>query len=213
MSTASSSWTKFSSFILEAIYPTRCCLCDVGDTFLCESCLAEMDRNPEVFESEGPLDFSRRIFAYNGRAAQAVQSLKYLRTTALAHPMATLIAEEARRQHLLDDTVALPIPIHWTRHFERGFNQADLLCSELTGHVETEWLIRIRATKPQAGRTVAERRVSMDGVFQASSAVRGRRLLLVDDVVTTGETARAAAAALKEAGALEVGVLSFAGNP
>ena len=213
MSEASNSWTKFSSFLLEAVFPTRCTLCEVGDSALCQPCLSEMERNPAIFESEGPLDYSRRIFAYNGRASQAVQSLKYLRATALADPMARILADEAERHALLDDAVAIPVPIHWTRQFERGFNQAELLCRYLRCPLETEWLIRTRATRPQASLRATERRMSMDGVFQAAKAVRGRRIVLVDDVVTTGETARACAMALKAEGALEVGVLSFAGNP
>lgn len=172
-----------------------------------------MEVNPEAFDPEGPLDFSRRIFAYTGRAAQAVQKLKYGRTTSLAEPMAQFMADEAVRLDLLDDAIAVPIPIHWTRHFDRGFNQATLLASRLPCPIRSEWLVRTRATRPQASLPGPERRRSLDGVFQASSLVRGCRILLIDDVVTTGETARAAAAALKAAGAIEVGVLAFAGNP
>lgn len=213
MSEVSSFWTRFSNHVLEAVYPSRCALCDVGETPLCFNCLQEMEPNPIVFEREGPLDFSRRIFAYRGRAAQAVRSLKYERETSLAYPMAEIIAKEAQALHLGDDAVALPVPIHWTRHFERGYNQSELLCRSLPCRIEREWLVRTRASKPQAFRTSAERRESMDGLFEAASAVQGQRILLVDDVITTGETARACAAALKRAGALDVGVIAFAGNP
>lgn len=213
MSGANSFWTKFSEGLLEVIFPTRCELCEVGETHLCDACLADMEPNPEVFASEGPLDFSRRVFAYRGRASQAVQRLKYDRATALARPMAEILAADAIRLSLLDDAIAVPVPIHWTRQFERGFNQAELLCRSLACPVEREWLERTRATRPQASLGATERRTSLDGVFRASRQVKGQRIVLVDDVVTTGETARACSAALKEAGALEVGVLSFVGNP
>jgi predicted amidophosphoribosyltransferase len=110
------------------------------------------------------------------------------------------------------DDLVVPVPIHWRRRGDRGFNQSDLLCRGPHGRkVEARALRRVRMTPPQASLPVAARGENLQGAFTADPVyARDRRVLLIDDVLTTGHTARACAQALLDAGAREVGVLAFA---
>ena len=112
------------------------------------------------------------------------------------------------------DAVA-PIPLHWARHFQRGFNQAELLAGEIARRRSIPVLRavrRVRATRTQTGLSNAKRRQNVAGAFRARRrcSVRGLRILLVDDVMTTGATGSACAAALKRAGAKSVTLLTVA---
>jgi ComF family protein len=109
----------------------------------------------------------------------------------------------------------VPMPLHWTRRWQRGFNQAHLLAREISRrwNAPIRGIVRRRrATQPQAGLTNAKRRSNVEGAFKIKPGVRldGMRVLLVDDVLTTGATASACARVLKRAGARQVTVLAVA---
>jgi ComF family protein len=111
--------------------------------------------------------------------------------------------------------VVVPVPLHWRRRWQRGFNQSELLAGATArrcGIPMWNAVRRLRATEAQAGLTNAVRRRNVAGVFRVKPRVRvaGMRLLLVDDVMTTGATASACAAALKRAGAKSVALLALA---
>ncbi|MCC4308304.1 ComF family protein [Alcanivorax marinus] len=106
-----------------------------------------------------------------------------------------------------------PLPAHWRRRWVRGFDQAERLATALAAHWRrpvVPLLRRQRATRPQQGRSRAWRVRSLRHAFRALPASRGRRVLLVDDVITTGASVRAATHALREAGAEEVRVWALA---
>ncbi len=197
--------------MLAWLYPARCALCDrVGLPSVCDDCRAEMVCSAPTRGDVAPLAFRASVYTYEGRPAQAVRRLKYNRATALADFMARALAP--RIAELADDLV-VPVPIHPRRRGERGFNQAELLCAGDHGcEISTRALRRVRMTPPQASLPMAERADNLRGAFVADPLVAGKRVLLVDDVLTSGHTARACAAALIEAGAKEVGVLAFAGG-
>lgn len=109
----------------------------------------------------------------------------------------------------------VPLPLHWRRRWERGFNQAALLAqvvAQRSGVPAASVMRRIRATPPQAGLSNAKRRLNVSGAFaiKRNSSLRGQRILLVDDVMTTGASAAACARALKQAGAVHVTLLTLA---
>jgi ComF family protein len=165
----------------------------------------------------------RRVFApwrYGGELATAVLRFKYGRRRDLARPLAHLLAREYVRAIRQDETdLIVPVPLHPRRLRARGFSQAHELARALRSiasvpSIDTAptALARGRDTAEQAGLSRLERARNVANAFDVRRAalVRDRRVLLVDDVVTTGATAAACARALVRAGAAAVSVLALA---
>jgi len=150
--------------------------------------------------------------AYDGKLRDLIHLFKYGRMLPLGGLFGAIMARAYPRDQLFE--VIVPVPSHWRRKFWRGFDQAAVLAQELsrrTGIPMVQALRRTRHTAPQAGLTRRQRRDNMRNCFVAApEVVRGRRVLLIDDVLTTGATANAAAAALRAAGASHVGVFTLA---
>jgi len=132
-------------------------------------------------------------------------------------PLARLLGERCGSQTDVSQQADLivPTPLHWTKRLERGFNQSLLLAQAVARrHVVPcvpSALSRKRATPPQAGLSGVQRRASLRGAFVAKrELVEGKRILLVDDVVTTGATLEFCAKALRRAGAVSVTAMTAA---
>lgn len=171
-----------------------------------------------------PYGWARAVAAYRDGMRAAIHALKYRGRVAVGRPLAALLAEAgARRLPLAPDgaprdvlDAIVPMPLHGARLAERGFNQAELLAAACAGRwglpLVSRALVRTRATRPQTELDEAARRANVAGAFTVARPreVAGRRVLLVDDVLTTGATVGAAARALREGGAAAVGVLVLA---
>jgi ComF family protein len=187
--------------------------------FFCSSC-----RTP--FQNAFPLDASgrcalcrsgRRGFdaaysfgAYEGVLRKLIHLYKYGRVRPLAKPLSDLLVRALPRDEAFD--AAVPVPLYWRRRLRRGFNQAELLArglSRRTGIPVLGALRRLRPTPAQAGLSNSARRQNVSQAFRARG-VQGKRILLIDDVMTTGATAASCAAALKQAGARRVSLLTVA---
>jgi competence protein ComFC len=111
-------------------------------------------------------------------------------------------------------TALTAVPLHENRIKERGFNQAGLLADymalELNIPFRPDMLRRIRDTRQQVGLNQHERQSNVNGAFEANSIVHGEKVVIIDDVYTTGATLRACASALREAGAIQVWALTVA---
>ncbi|MFN8830874.1 MAG: ComF family protein [Labrys sp. (in: a-proteobacteria)] len=160
---------------------------------------------------------ARAATRYAGLAVELVHRLKYSDRDDVAPLLGSLMARAG--SDLLSDADALiPIPLHRWRLLRRRFNQSALLCDEiarLTGVPHDPFTLqRVRRSTPQVGLSRAERLRNVQGAFTVPEerrvAIAGRRLVLVDDVVTSGATAEAATRTLLRAGAARVDLLSFA---
>jgi predicted amidophosphoribosyltransferase len=143
-----------------------------------------------------------------------VHLLKYGGKRRLVPAMAEAMAFSARTNPALQGVGALvPVALHPNRLRRRGYNQSEWLAEGMAcdlGLPVGRWLVRTRDTRPQVGLSGAERLENVHGAFVGSPEAGGKRILLVDDVATTGATAKDAARALKAAGAISVGLLTFA---
>jgi ComF family protein len=167
------------------------------------------------------VDRGRAAGTYDGALRRIVSALKYEGRRSLAKPLAELM--RLRGQDVLAGADCLvPVPLHWRRHHTRGFNQATELALGL-GLPVCCALRRVRATRPQVQLPAAQRHRNVRNAFALSgrgwlrtrsasrkSPVQGRRVVLVDDVSTTGATLEECARVLKTAGALEVRALTAA---
>jgi ComF family protein len=191
-------------------------LCQVlGTPFAYE--VGDEAMSPAALADPPPFARARAAVAYSGIARQLVQNLKYRDRTDLAPWMAQWMVRSGA-ELLRDADIVVPVPLHRRRFFMRRFNQS----AELARHVAKLSgvafaplaLERIKRTRQQVGLAAKERAANVRGAFQVPAAgkitVSGRRVLLIDDVFTTGATVAAATKALTKAGARSVDVLTFA---
>lgn len=151
--------------------------------------------------------------SYDGVLRELIRLFKYSRIESLSKPLGRLMVR-AIPNHL-GFNVVMPMPMHWYRQWRRGFNQAELLArpvARLYGIPLSRNLKRVRLGKVQAGLGAEARRENLRRAFQVkrASEISGKNILLIDDVLTTGSTLRAASAALKAAGAAQVTTLTLA---
>jgi ComF family protein len=179
-----------------------------GSDHLCEACL----RQPPPFQ------WVRCLGLYEDGLAEAVQRFKYQGAIGLDRPLARLLADvlsldrDTFRPHLL-----VAVPLHRRRLQARGYNQSLLLARELGRRWQVpapaRLLRRIRFTPSQQGLDAAARRRNLKGAFALSRELDGERVLLIDDVLTTGATARECARTLLDGGAGQVAVAVLARAP
>ncbi|HEY7229602.1 MAG TPA: ComF family protein [Pseudolabrys sp.] len=203
-----SCWSKLS--LIEPPYCARLGIpfaYDPGPGLLSMEAIA----NPPTY------DRARAAVRYDDIARSLVHSLKYGDRLDLAPMMGNWMAR-AGHELLKDADALVPVPLHWRRLWARRFNQSAALASIIATRsgvrVVPSGLRRVRATPQQVGKSKAERAENVQGAFRASAEhgadITGRRLVLVDDVLTSGATVDACARALRRAGAAHVDVLVFA---
>jgi ComF family protein len=174
---------------------------DIGT---CAVCLAKPPR----------ISRTRAAVAYGELSRSLAIRLKYGRKVAAAKTMARYMLPLVRGG--AGDRLLVPVPLHRTRLWSRGFNQSALVAHELSkglGIVSDPFALkRTRRTPPLKGMSPLQRRKAVAGAFKVSNkeAVAGKIVILVDDVLTTGSTAEACARALKRAGAARVELISWA---
>ncbi len=166
--------------------------------------------DPPVFQR------ARAVVCFeDGPARRLVHRLKYSDRLELAGPMGAWMAR-AGADILAEADALAPIPLHYTRLWRRQFNQAAALAREVSRRcgkpLEFRLVERVRRTRSQVGLSRAERAENLQGAFRCPEAapLRGRRIVLIDDVLTSGATANAASRALLRGGAKAVDVLVFA---
>lgn len=199
---------------LDILFPPRCLICDASAEPFCARCHDEIVPVAEGTPGPEGLDEVRSVGYHQDALRRAVIRLKFHRKVALVEPLGALLAEEfARVQAQWNPDLLVPVPMHWRRQWERGFNQAELLAEEVgrwSGLPVQPALVRPRLTDPQVGLSGHRRRQNLIGAFAIHPRypVTGKRVVLVDDVRTTGGTVSECAATLRQAGAAQVYALS-----
>lgn len=227
------SFTTLFSFIL----PGECPLCgripaDGSENFFCKECLdilhfvrsplcsscggelsGILEMCPDCLHTKGkrPWKKALALFVMEGKVREIIYRYKYRKETALARPLGMLCAEKLLASGLKADVITYT-PLHWTRCLMRGYNQAELLAKEISKHTDLpveRLLKRKRLTRQQARLKRKERIKNMQNAFSALSEekIRNKKILLVDDVLTTGATLSSATEELLRKGAEEVYIL------
>ena len=206
---------------LDLVFPALCPVCagalGAGRCDpLCGACWDAVERLAPPLGAPGVpgLDWARAAARYAGPLREALLALKFGGRRALARPLAELLLEQCGAELPAGVAAIVPVPLGRERERERGFNQAALLAERLGRRLalplHPRWLVRVRPTLPQSELDAPARAANVRGAFAASSAVAGRHVLLVDDVLTTGATLAECARALAAAGASPIGALTVA---
>lgn len=151
------------------------------------------------------------LFSYEEKVVEWISRFKYGRQLYIGRVLGERMAAIKLPWKTYDAVV--PVPLHWRRQARRGFNPALILAHQVSVHRGLPlfaYLRRWRATKQQTRQTAEARLINVRGAFEAAATFQNGRLLLIDDVLTTGSTVNEAARALKKGGALSVDVLTCA---
>jgi ComF family protein len=221
---------------LDAFFPPACVACDAvlpAPGFFCADCALLVTEStpaacprcaePGAFGAGAcprclrrPPAFGRAwaAFAYEGAVTRAVQRFKYEDHPELARPLGELLAQRAETFLASAPGALVPLPLHAARYRERKYDQATLLAVEVAKvagrTLRDDALTRVKPTTRQVDLSEAAREANLAGAFEASGKVQGAELVLLDDVLTTGATAREATRVLLAAGARRVDVLLLA---
>ena len=161
-----------------------------------------------------------RVYAlgvFDENFQELIHNFKYKGKISLGKKLGHRLAEELKGQNLSDFTYLIPVPLHKARKRERGFNQSEILAEALAQKLNLRLpqniLIRIKNTKDQTKLSIEERKQNVAGAFQVQDQhkiLHGQKIILVDDVITTGATLNECARVLKQAGAKEILAVTIA---
>jgi ComF family protein len=191
--------------------PPWCAVCGLpfphpmGDDAICADCARD----------RSSWDRARAVLRYDKHSRRLVLALKHADRTHLARALGGWM-RRAGAEVLDGADLVLPVPLHWTRLFARRYNQAGLLAHAIRAAggppVAPDWLVRRRRTPSQGrlGATARARNVRGAFALRPGRSIRGKRIVLIDDVLTTGATVEECARVLRRAGAEFVGVLTLA---
>jgi ComF family protein len=199
---------------LRLLAPPLCPGCDLPlrrkEVSFCDGCKPLIEQASQAFQPPAP---TAAVFVYGGPLAEAIRRVKYEGRTDYVPALAGMLSTAALPYAGLVDLV-IPMPLHPKRLRARGFNQAALLARavsrKLAVRLDVRTLERIRDTPEQAGLSRSDRALNVKGAFRVRARGRTGRVLLIDDVRTTGATLASAADALLEAGFNSVFSLTLA---
>ncbi len=198
---------------LNYISENECCACCgapvVGEAKYCFNCK----------DNDREFDLGRSVFVYEGEVEKLIAGLKFSNKPYISRTLGRCLGELYKELNWQVDVV-VPVPMTAARRKERGYNQAELLAEEFCEStklpINTEVLVKIKDTEEQKELSMRERQKNIQNAFKVTDKyfVKNHNVLIIDDVMTTGATASACAAALKKAHANRVFVLTIAhGRP
>lgn len=216
-------WTKKLQGFLNLFLASKCPICQRSTlTDFCKDCDRQL-KSCQISDPKKLWHGELPVFAwgiYGGTLKQALAALKYDNQPQVAQPLGEWLGEAWQKSHLGAGVklTVVPIPLYAKKQQERGYNQAELLAAnfcQITGlSLERHGLERIRDTKPQFGLSAIERQQNLAGAFRLGKDFRHHRLdrqvLLLDDIYTSGETARQAVETLQKHGIRVYGIVAIA---
>jgi ComF family protein len=216
----------FFKTLLDLVYPPVCCLCQsrllADEKLVCKICWQDLpvlitsdERTPLTLTHQQNIAQFLAVWKFEGQVPQLIHLFKYRGFTRLAEGMGNRMAQlcQSEPEYARADGL-VAVPLHSARYRERGYNQSLLLCrriAEITGiPVIEQTLVRIRNTPTQTRFTSVQRAHNVATAFQVihPERIRGKTIILVDDVATTGATLDTCAHALHQAGVVKVLVLT-----
>lgn len=221
--------------ILDLVFPVSCIVCGKDRSYLCDGCQHKLPKlefqqclvcqQPAPFGKTHPHCVTRNsvdgalsaLTHKDKRVNKVIQVFKYDFVSSLANPLSELIVETINQQGLngyFEDFVVVPIPLHARRQNWRGFNQALLLAETLANQlgikIDDKLVVRSKFTKPQVKLNASDRKRNIENAFAMIGNASNKKILLVDDVITSGSTANELAKLLKRSHANEVWIVSAA---
>lgn len=212
---------QFINCIIDFIYPKICPLCEMKmeeNGHFCPQCMDRLINSMTMTIHKGRQDFHHlegeihfdKVFTcwnYTADMEKLIHTVKYQRGKRLGRLLGVKAGEALKRTFEgWNESVMVPVPLHKIRHRERGYNQSEILSRGLAEHIpfpiESKILVRRRKTQSQTLLPIQERQKNVEGAFNVIEPhfFKGKRILLVDDVCTSGSTLNSCAYSLKNAG-------------
>ena len=194
---------KIFKNILAVLFPQKCLGCKKENEILCSDCLLKINRpdTPHLNGIHIAANYQDLVLK------KALWMLKYQGVKQLAKPLAELIRERIWKKLETENWLLVPVPLSKNKLRHRGYNQAEMIAGELSGNVRADILFKKFHTKSQVEvKNKEERLANIIGSFEVRNpeTIRGKKIILIDDVLTTGATMREAKKVLKQAGAKKV---------
>lgn len=200
--------SKILSLLFDLLFPKLCLGCFEPGSFVCKKCFSGLKMSSEIIE----ISFIEKVFICcepSQLLRNIIHEFKYHSNEVLADYLCFLFKIRIQGLSILQDCTAVPVPLHQRRFNERGFNQSLLLAQGFILPCN-DVLKRIRFTKPQAQLNRKERLKNVTGAFEIRTGCKApKKILLIDDVCTTGSTLKECAAILRKNGAKEIYALTL----
>ena len=194
---------KIFKNILAVLFPQKCLGCKKENEILCPNCLLKISRPDTPYLNGVHIAANYQDLVLK----KALWMLKYQGVKQLAKPLAELIKERIWKKLETGDWLIVPVPLSKNKLRHRGYNQAELIAKELSDNVRADILFKKFHTKSQVEvKDKEERLANIIGSFAIKNPekIKGKKIILIDDVLTTGATMREAKKVLKQAGAKKV---------